>query len=62
MRNSKVIFNLLANVDTYDGNFHSIMFSIRAENESNQLDNSSEFDSTINSLNLVHEPNELNLS
>jgi len=32
----------------------------RAGNEPNQLDNSSELDSTINSLNLVHEPNELN--
>jgi hypothetical protein len=34
----------------------------RAGNEPNQLDNSSEFDSIINSLNLVHEPNELNSS
>jgi len=34
----------------------------RAGNEPNQLDNSSKLDSTINSLNLVHEPNELNLS
>ena len=32
----------------------------RAGNEPNQHDNSSELDSTINSLNLVHEPNELN--
>jgi len=33
-----------------------------AGNDPNQLENSSELDSTINSLNLVHEPNELNLS
>ena len=34
----------------------------RAGNEPNQFDNSSELDSIINSLNLVHEPNEPNLS
>jgi len=34
----------------------------RAGNELNQLENSLKLDSTINSLNLVHEPNELNLS
>ncbi|AES77202.1 hypothetical protein MTR_7g005700 [Medicago truncatula] len=34
----------------------------RAGNEPNQLDNSLGLDSTINSLNLVHEPNELNLN
>ena len=32
---------------------------IRDDNELNQLDNSSKFNSTINS-NLTHEPNELN--
>lgn len=34
----------------------------RADNEPNQLKNSSKFDSTIFSSNLVYEPNELNLS
>lgn len=34
----------------------------RADNELNQLKNSSRFNSVINSLNLVHEPNEPNLS
>ena len=34
----------------------------RADNEPNQLENSSRLDSTIESLNLVHEPNESNLS
>jgi hypothetical protein len=34
----------------------------RAGNEPNQLENSSRLDSIINSLNLVHEPNESNLS
>ncbi|MCI38164.1 F-box protein [Trifolium medium] len=34
----------------------------RASNESDQLVNSSKFDSIIDSLNLVHEPNDLNLS
>jgi len=38
------------------------LVEIKADNEPNHLDNSSELDSTINSLNLVHEPNELNLS
>jgi hypothetical protein len=41
---------------------YAIILHGRAGNEPNQLDNSSELDSTINSLNLVHEPNELNLS
>jgi hypothetical protein len=35
---------------------------IRADNELIQLNNSSEFDLIINSLNLVHESKELNLS
>jgi len=34
----------------------------RVDNEPNQFDNSLEFDLTINSFNLIHEPNELNLS
>jgi hypothetical protein len=38
------------------------VMKIRADNELIQLNNSSEFDLTINSLNLVHESNELNLS
>jgi len=33
----------------------------KADNEPNQLDNSSKLDLTINLLNMVHEPNELNL-
>ena len=32
-----------------------------ADNKSNQLDNSSKLGSTVNSLNLVHKPNELKL-
>jgi len=35
---------------------------IRADNEPNQLENNSRFDLIINSLNLIHEPNESNLS
>lgn len=35
---------------------------IRVENESSQLRHNLKFDSTINWLNMVHEPNELNLS
>jgi len=34
----------------------------RVDNEPNQFEYSSRFDSTINALNLVREPNELNLS
>ena len=34
----------------------------RADNEPNQLENSSRLDSIINSLNLVHEPNDPNFS
>ena len=34
----------------------------RADNEPNQLENSSRLDSIIDLLNLVHEPNESNLS
>lgn len=34
----------------------------RADNEPNQLEKSSRFDSIIDPLNLVHELNELNLS
>jgi len=33
-----------------------------ADNEPNQLEFSSKFDSIIDSLNIIHEPNELNLS
>ena len=36
--------------------------TLRAGNEPNQLENSSRLDSIINSLDLVHEPNESNLS
>ncbi|KEH40145.1 hypothetical protein MTR_1g022280 [Medicago truncatula] len=36
--------------------------SVRADNEPNQLEQNSRLDSTIDLLNLVHEPNELNLS
>ena len=35
---------------------------IQGENESNQLENNLKLDSIINLLNLVHEPNELNLT
>ncbi|KEH24389.1 hypothetical protein MTR_7g108755 [Medicago truncatula] len=48
------------NVDAYSS--LGLDNSSRAVNEPNQLDNSLGLDSTINSLNLVHEPNELNLS
>jgi len=40
----------------------SVVIASRANNELNQLKNSSRLDSVINSLNLVHEPNEFNLS
>ncbi|KEH22765.1 hypothetical protein MTR_7g056750 [Medicago truncatula] len=36
--------------------------SCRVDNEPNQLEYSSKFDSVISPLNLVHEPTELNLS
>jgi len=44
--------------------FHvcNLLVICRAGNESNQLENSSRLDSIIDSLNLVHEPNESNLS
>jgi hypothetical protein len=38
------------------------MLSARADNEPNQLENNSILDSINDSLNLVHEPNEPNLS
>jgi len=40
----------------------SLLINIRAGNEPNQLENSSRFDLIIDSLNLVHEANESNLS
>ncbi|KEH34743.1 hypothetical protein MtrunA17_Chr3g0112201 [Medicago truncatula] len=44
------------------GLVHHVSLGYRAGNEPNQLEYSSELDSKMNSLNLVHEPNELNLS
>ncbi|KEH20921.1 hypothetical protein MTR_8g094555 [Medicago truncatula] len=40
----------------------TIRVESRAGNEPNQLENSSILDSIIGSLDLVHEPNELNLN
>ena len=39
-----------------------VSLSPRADNEPNQVEYSSKFDSTIGPLNLVHEPYEPNLS
>ena len=57
------IINDCRHLLSYDLATSNVRFiHIRAGNESNQLEYNSEFESTINSLNLVHEPNKLNLS
>ncbi|KEH23249.1 hypothetical protein MTR_7g071975 [Medicago truncatula] len=55
---------VLEKVDDYDefGGGRWETLSTRTDNESNQLENSSILDSIIGSLDLVHEPNESNLS
>jgi hypothetical protein len=49
-------------IDALEIEFITVSNAFRADNEPKQLEKSSRFDSTINSLNLVHEPNEPNLS
>ena len=55
------LFNFCFKVKNCIYYVYYLIFS-RVDNEPNQLDNSSKLDLIINSLNLVHEPNNMNLS
>jgi len=61
-RYSKSVELLNRIMETYIKFGMSTIFLLRADNEPNQLENSSRFDSVNNSLNLVRESNESNLS